>query len=259
MTDILAALHRFFSRPSGLFVLGIPHSGTSLITAMLDSHRDLAAIERETGVFFIAPKKIGETLAGFDQFAADKGARRWVEKTPDHLLHMPTLRAHCPRHPVILMLRDDRDVVASLKSRFEDFDKAMETWRRSAAAAVDLLERGNDPCLVPLCHERLVEAPEHVLRHLCRHLSLAFDPAMLDFHRTPRHWYASTTHKPPGVSQQHHPQNRNWQINQPLFDSRGRGRRDLTAEEQRRLEQGETGELLAKMTLARSRVLERAW
>lgn len=224
---------------------------------MLDSHRDVAAIERETGVFFVAPKRIAETLAGFDQFAAGRGASRWVEKTPDHLLHFETLRRHCPRHPVILMLRDDRDVVASLKGRFEDFTKAVETWQRSARVAVELLERRHDPFLWPLCHERLVEAPERVLRNLCRHLSLPFDPAMLSFHRTPRHWYSSSTEKPPGVSQNHHPQNRNWQINQPLFDSRGRWQRDLTADETSRLEQGETGELLRRMERARHRILER--
>ncbi|MFN0126454.1 MAG: sulfotransferase family protein [Verrucomicrobiales bacterium] len=224
---------------------------------MLDSHRDLAAIERETGVFFVAPKRIAETLAGFDRFAAGRGARRWVEKTPDHLLHFETLRVHCPRHPVILMLRDDRDLVASLKARFEDFSQAVETWQRSARVAAELLERGRDPFLFPLCHERLVEAPERVLRRLCRHLGLSFDPAMLGFHRTPRHWYSSSTEKPAGVSQQYHPQNRNWQINQPLFDPRRRWQRDLTAEETSRLEQGETGKLLQRMERARHRILER--
>lgn len=240
-------------RCDGIFVLGVPHSGTSVITVILDSHPNLAALETETGAFFVAPKRITETLEGFDQFAKDKGVSRWVEKTPDHLLHFQTLRDYCPRHPVVLILRDCRDVIASLKCRFNDFQKALQVWERSARIVVDLLENPRDPFVFPVVYEQLIHQPAATLERLCRKIGEPYNPEMLEFHTKTRHWYSGSSEKPPNASQRFHSQHRNWQINQPLFDSTGRWTKDLSVDDLEALSSANYSSLIGAMNSIRSK------
>src|SRR5262249_37866568 len=61
--------------------------------------------------------------------AAKPGARVLVEKTPDHALHLPLIRRLYPDAAVIHVLRDGRDVVASLLAAYR------QGWGRPWAPA----------------------------------------------------------------------------------------------------------------------------
>lgn len=224
----------------GILVMGSPHSGTSLLAAMLDSHRRLATFPMETGLFFQGKKKFPATLRALEQHAHSCGAGRWVEKTPDHLLHVGTVLEWMPEAPILLTIRDGRDVVASLKARFGEFPKALETWKTAAEAT---LRYRHEPRIRVVVYEELVTDPQKVLGGVCEFLGEPFDPRMLQFHRRRRFWYAGTVHRPPDASAPNHPAYRNWQINQPLFNGAGRWRRDLTRDEWQALV-SEGGELL---------------
>jgi hypothetical protein len=52
---------------------------------------------------------------------------------------------------------------------------------------------------------------------------------MLEFHKTEKHWYSEEIVKPEIIdTMTKHKQNRNWQINQALFDGRGRWQQEMT-------------------------------
>lgn len=56
-----------------------------------------------------------------------------------------------------------------------------------------------------------------------------YNPKVLEFYRIEKRWYSSEIVKPDKIeSKQEHLQNRNWQINQPLFDGRGRWKKEMT-------------------------------
>lgn len=118
------------------------------------------------------------------QFARKQGARVVGEKTPNHVLYLSTLHTFFPEARFIHLVRDARAVANSWRSvpwtsgrRWRD----AEVWVEYVAAG-RAAESWLDAALASVRFERLVQAPESVLRHLCQMLELAFDPAMLAYH-----------------------------------------------------------------------------
>lgn len=118
------------------------------------------------------------------QFARKRGVRVVGEKTPNHVLYLPTLYEFFPEARFIHVVRDARAVVNSWRSvpwasgrRWRD----AEVWVEYVAAG-RAAESWLGASLYAVRFERLVQAPESVLRRLCQMLELAFDPAMLAFH-----------------------------------------------------------------------------
>jgi sulfotransferase family protein len=204
------------------FVVGVPRSGTTLLRLLLDSHSQLA-IGGETGFGIVAgldegptgllaalmtlapwpefgldpartlellhrvqPWSVGGGLrALYREFAAREGKPRWGDKTPMHVTCMPTLHAALPEARFIHIIRDGRDVAASLRRLpFAPGDGSIETiadvWRGqiedARAQAVAL------PHYREVRYEQLVHEPEQVLRELSAFVELDFEPAMLRSH-----------------------------------------------------------------------------
>ena len=64
----------------------------------------------------------GPTAAILERFggayAKAKGARIWGEKTPGHILWLPSMQALFPKAKVIVTVRDPRDVIVSYDDRW---------------------------------------------------------------------------------------------------------------------------------------------
>ena len=71
-----------------------------------------------------------------------------------------------------------------------------------------------------------------------------FEESMGSYHETSRYFFVPRIEKPPNVFGQNHVLYRNWQMNQPLFDGRGRWLR-LTKDE-KQLIKDKAGEMLIK-------------
>ncbi len=125
-----------------------------------------------------------------DGLAAEQNKTHWVEKTPDHLLSIGLIETFIPNALFIHMIRNGRDVVASLIEAYrrypEHFDFGQPKWavhycvrkwneaiRQSQKYAVH-----QNHFLVR--YERLVEQPAAVLGDLCSFLGIGYDPDMLD-------------------------------------------------------------------------------
>ncbi len=118
-------------------------------------------------------------------YAAAHGKDRYGDKTPGHSTRMEVLARTLPEAHFIHIVRDGRDVAASLRGlSFAPGDGGIAAiaaewrdtlWRvRRAAARV--------PHYAEIRYERLVAEPEAVLRELCDFLELCFDQAMLQAH-----------------------------------------------------------------------------
>lgn len=213
------------ARAPAPFIVGVARSGTTLLRLQLDAHPELAippetyfgatlrdlpgspgptellealsklphwgdlGVGREelAALFAEVPEWTpAEGLrAYFSLYAAHRGKKRWGDKTPAHCLHMDLIAELLPEARFVHIIRDGRDVAASLRGLpFAPGDGGPEdiakTWRRHICHARD--RAGAVPHYHEVRYERLVTHPEPVLREVCAFLELPFDPIMLRAH-----------------------------------------------------------------------------
>ena len=105
----------------------------------------------------------------------------------------------------------------------------------------------NDPRVFVYRHEDLTRDPEPVVRAVCAHLGLAYAPEMLQYHTKPRMWFGqSDLRKGDGTTTPEHQALRNWQVNQPIFDSSGRWKTDLAPDLVPRFDEGALGAMMRR-------------
>jgi hypothetical protein len=184
---------------------------------MLDSHRDIVAppetklglrlatqmhntlraagpvLQAEHGV---GPAKIAIAYGAvirllLDDIRRRAGALYVVDKTPSNVLGFSDLQHMLPDSPLIHLLRDGRDVVASLLAQsWKDLDSgrplprtrdpraAAAHWVRSVQAARSVAPGR----LIEVRYEALVARPQQTLQALMDRLGIPFDPRMLQHH-----------------------------------------------------------------------------
>ncbi len=203
-----------------IFVGGAPRSGTTLTRAILDAHPEIAcgpelrAIPALARLYRDTAATMGETLAVHYAFDADSlrrtfagligsflqplhersGKRLIAEKTPANALYFSELFSLFPKARFVHVLRDPRDVVASLLSmdwRDErtgarlpitaNVASAAAGWRDHVMAA-RAARRAGAP-VFGLVYETLIAAPERTLADLFAFLDVPPNDASLAHHR----------------------------------------------------------------------------
>lgn len=140
-----------------------------------------------------APPTVGSVVgAAFKLFADRYGKPRWGDKRPSYVQHLPTLFAMFPDAQFVVIVRDPRSVVASMKklgwldSWFDGtIAGAVDRWLHSVRCGRQALRRYRGDQITEIRYEDLVADPTAVLQHLCGFLRLSADglDAMLQFHR----------------------------------------------------------------------------
>jgi hypothetical protein len=141
---------------TALFILGVPRSGTTLLRTILDSHPHLAVgpecpwiagsygevvsfrvlfdslvndrhgpVRNFAGVSEAdVSVALGEAISRIlNSYAAAKGKKRWLEKTPNHITEIPLLTKLFPQSKYIHIIRDGRDVACSSFKERENWGK----------------------------------------------------------------------------------------------------------------------------------------
>ena len=117
-------------------------------------------------------------------FARQRGATVVGEKTPNHLLYIPTLSRFFPSARFLHIVRDPRAVVASWKNvPWSSGTVAGDAlvWRRYIRTALEPSRR--PAALHTVSYEELTRDTERVLRGICDFLTVPFQPAMLAYHQ----------------------------------------------------------------------------
>jgi protein-tyrosine sulfotransferase len=182
---------------------------------MLDSHRDIAApaetklafrlthqmrhtlrvvgpnLQREHGLGpDVVAVAYGSVLRVVLEQVRRKAGTKWVaDKTPSNVLGFPDLQHMLPDSPLVHVLRDGRDVVASLlQESWKDIatgEPLLITSDPRAAAAhwVRCVLAGRSVSRVlEIRYEDLVADPEPALMRLVDAIGVPFDPRMLAHH-----------------------------------------------------------------------------
>ncbi|EDX86781.1 Sulfotransferase domain family [Synechococcus sp. PCC 7335] len=214
-----------------VFIVGAPRSGTTLLSAFLANHSEIAcgpethffrrlnpnklrsAIEEVDWpkkavneilslklsrqpvyeLFELTPGEIDEYLTCRSpsitnmlesltlQHAQKKDKKCWVEKTPNHLLHLPTIRKAFPQAFIVRIIRDPRDSAVSMRKLPWASQSVLANcylWSEWFNQSHDFCE--DDKGTLTIRYEDLVLEPEATLRKVCNHIHRTFEPSMMD-------------------------------------------------------------------------------
>lgn len=186
-----------------VFLVGAPRSGTTLLQRILSSHPDLFSIEGETAVFtlqnlFIRSHfnfsrseldRLLEASSGLVDFydrclarlQEDNPGRRFVDKTPQHVLRLRFLLRHFPKAQFVHIIRDGRDCYLSSRAhpnipQNRSPEAFARYWSRCLSAWRSVAHLPNT---YQLTYEDFAHEPEPTLRPLMAFLGLEFYPRQL--------------------------------------------------------------------------------
>jgi hypothetical protein len=201
-------------------VSGPGHSGTTLLASMIGNHEKVHLITYETGWFLNSRDNYLEALNHLKSFSNENyQAPIIVEKTPRHVYHISRIAELLPDTRFIVTVRHPLDVLASLLIRYQNMNTALDRTI-SDLEAIDKIKQRKDVIIVH--YENLIETPSETIKSVCKHIDLIFSQDILKWHKNPPNWFGAEPALNEGIGEEAHVSRRAWQVQQPLFDGRGR-------------------------------------
>ena len=241
-----------FNKPP-IFIGGAGRSGTTLLRVILDSHPNIACgpelkispviaqlwydfrtmylnIVKE---YYITRNDINKIFAQMitsllEKYLSKTGKKRIAEKTPNNIRIFKHLHKMFPDSPLIHVIRDGRDVIASLLSMdwetptgepidyTKDVKKAAQFWSSAVTAGRKFAEENSSSKKVyhEIRYEDVVNKSEECLKELFTFIDEPWDPVVLKYYKQERNLAGESSAK---------------QVSQELYASAiGRWKRDLT-------------------------------
>ncbi len=129
---------------------------------------------------------IGDGLRAYYRlYAAQHGKTRFGDKTPGHIFWIPQIAAVLPEAVFVHVIRDGRDVAASMRHLWfgpgDNMQSLAESWLKFLDAGFQAARAYPDR-YVEIRYEALVSNPRVALQPLLDRLDLPFDAAMLRYH-----------------------------------------------------------------------------
>ena len=130
-------------------------------------------------------KSLGAALAvPWICYAKKHGKERWGDKRPYYIHHMEKLRQLYPDAQIIHLIRDSRDVIASLKKMpwwNNSLNYSAFNWKLAILHGINARMNTKLDEYLELRYEDLLAEPERELQRVCQFLGETYDPAMLQF------------------------------------------------------------------------------
>lgn len=119
----------------------------------------------------------------FEWYAETTGSRVVGDKTPEYLVHVPTLAAFFPAAKFVHIIRDPRDYAVSIRKAWgKSAPRAVQRWkswiRRCRQDTADC-----DADVATVRYEDLLSEPRQALERLCTFIGVSFQEAMLSLER----------------------------------------------------------------------------
>ncbi len=201
-----------------IFIGGMFKSGTTLLRAMLGQHsaiasgletywfdwdwteRDGAKLQnkfRQLASYFDLPSahvaKFAESARTTESFlesmlnevANKAGKRRWAEKTPGNIAHADRIWTAWPEAQIIHIIRDPRDVFASLREarKWDTADEFAERWCSTIGRGSRLVAKikPDERAYLVIRYEHLISAPDTTMRRVMSFLKEEWEPQVGTF------------------------------------------------------------------------------
>jgi len=201
-----------------IFIGGMFKSGTTLLRAMLGQHSNIASgletywfdldrqyfdggvdermVKKFTQYFDIREddvKTMFTTSSSSEQFldmlltyfAVRNNKSRWAEKTPGNISHMDRIFDYWPQAKFIHIVRDPRDVYASLveAKKWDTPEEFADRWVSTIGVGIRMRDIMNIPSdlYIEIRYESLIRTPEAVMRRLLNFLDEQWEEAVSIF------------------------------------------------------------------------------
>ncbi|HET6566634.1 MAG TPA: sulfotransferase [Rhodothermales bacterium] len=174
-----------------LLVLGAPRSGTTLLTAMIGRHDEVAMLNEDlngTMRKVIGKRVVGNKLCVPNQIELRERGGPWQRKLQrrGYFQYRPassqSIEDYMARRPLklVAIVRDADSVVTSIMGRGKkSFRLAVYRWRRSIEVIHELNECYSGQLFL-LTFEQLVSDPQPAMRGIAEHLGITYQPKMLE-------------------------------------------------------------------------------
>lgn len=212
---------------------------------MFAAHPEVYIPLDETTIFLRQKRRAAKKYEELEAEARETGAKYLAEKTPRHIRHLDLIREIADEPRFVIVVRDGRDVAASIARRRDDrrVKPGIRRWVQDNRIAIQ--ERGKDDVMI-YRHERLVEKPAKTLRAICRFAGIPFREEMLRYHEQERLWFQQEKVAKGDTDEMHHNELRNWQVNQPIFDNSGRWKTELSEDDLKPFQDGRAARLMRR-------------
>ncbi len=204
-------------------VSGCGHGGTTLMATIIGSHKNLYLYPYETWAFVDGyPEKIDNLL----QNKYDDNVIGIVEKTPKHIYFIDQINNRYQDTSFVFMVRDPRDLVASLYKRTNDWNKSINRVYQDMYCVRLYQHLG-----LTVKYENLVTNLVPTIQNVCSYIDIDYDINMEKYYNTAPNWYGISNPKDSDGIGEDHESRRAWQVKQPLFNGYGRWEKELTKDQ----------------------------
>jgi hypothetical protein len=187
----------------------------------------------------------------FDRKTVRAKKKRWIEKTPNHVHQIGKIFELWPKAKVLLIVRDGRDVACSHQDRGFSIEDGIERWVGDNLASREFWDH---PQVYMFKYEDLIRDFRSTIEGILIFLGEEYEVDVERYHENEIRYYSEEIEKPPSAHEKYHRQYRNWQINQPLFD--GRGKWERLSDEELCLIYSIAGELLIELGYINSKNID---
>ncbi|MEM7725293.1 MAG: sulfotransferase [Cyanobacteria bacterium P01_A01_bin.45] len=190
-----------------IFIIGAPRSGTTLLESILSVHPNFTSIEIETGIFTFRDiytftnatrnmeerqsielilKDSKDIIDFYDRFTTfflmKEGGKFFLEKTPQHILHLGFIKRYFPNARFINIYRDGRDCYCSARNnewviQGNNIERYAKYWRKCVLAR---LQEKNQLNILDVKYENLTSEPESTIKEIMSFLKEEYSPKQLN-------------------------------------------------------------------------------
>ena len=201
-----------------IFIGGMFKSGTTLLRAMLGQHSAIASgletywfdwdwpqcegaemrrtFARLAGYFDMSAEEVVALAkasaspedflsALMDELARKEGKPRWAEKTPGNIAHVDRIWQAWPDAQVVHIIRDPRDIFASLveAKKWDTASDFADRWASTIGRGERLLAqlKPGAQSYIAVRYEDLIKAPDTTMKRVIEFLREKWEPAVASF------------------------------------------------------------------------------
>ena len=209
-----------------IFIIGCGHSGTTLLNKIIGNHKDIYGIDYETNIFFYSELKILNELKLFVSEKNKLNKKYICEKTPKHVYYIDKMYKYTINPKIIIMTRDGRDVICSLKKRFGTINHGLQRWIDDNN---QWLNNKNINKFFIFKYEDLVKNKTETINKICKYLKIEYYDEIFDYDK--KEVKLSDDFFNGIINNNKHNELRQFQINQDIYDGTNRWKSELTKEE----------------------------
>ena len=208
-------------------IVGCGHSGTTLLLKIISAHSIFYGIN-EKGAYQITREPTMRKLRLLELYAAKSGKARWIDKTPAQTVRIGEIFRCRPKAKIIFVIRDGRDVALSVKQKTGDFSEGVRRWIEANKAGQEWWDH---PMVLIVRYESLIADLRSTVETVLSFLGEGFEE---ECYRWQDHYVDGekiVVNQPVHViseGPERYYDLRWWQVQQPLYDGRGRWRTLMT-------------------------------